>query len=248
MTSGTRIGILGGTFDPVHVGHVDTALAAQRALALDRVLVMPSGTPPHRTSQPAASRFHRFAMAALAVTGLPGLMVSDFEIGGTDPCYTFDTLARLHRTGLLASQIFFITGADAFAEIDTWSRYPQVLEMAHFVVVSRPGHEAAALPAKLPALAARMRSATAHASTTVASPTALPAVLPSVLPLVLPLVLKVLLVDAPTRDVSSTEVRRRLESGTSIAGLVPAAVETYIGQHGLYSCGDAGARFGKSLA
>ena len=94
MTSGTRIGILGGTFDPVHVGHVDTALAAQRALALDRVLVMPSGTPPHRSSPPSASRFHRFAMAALAVTGLPGLMVSDLEIGVTEPCYTYDTLAR----------------------------------------------------------------------------------------------------------------------------------------------------------
>ena len=232
MTSGTRIGILGGTFDPVHVGHVDTALAAQRALALDRVLVMPSGTPPHRSSPPSASRFHRFAMAALAVTGLPGLMVSDVEIGVTEPCYTYDTLARLHGTGLLASQIFFITGADAFAEIDTWSRYPQVLEMAHFVVVSRPGHAAAALPSKLPALTARMRGATAHASTTVAAPT----------------LLEILLVDAPTRDVSSTEVRRRLESGTSIAGLVPAAVETYIGQHGLYSRGGVDARFGKSLA
>jgi len=236
MTSGTRIGILGGTFDPVHVGHIDTALAAHRALALDRVLVMPSGTPPHRPSQPSASRFHRFAMAALAVTGVPGLMVNDFEIGGTDPCYTFDTLAQLHRSGLPASHIFFITGADAFAEIDTWSRYPQVLEMAHFVVVSRPGHAASALPSKLPALAGRMRGATAHTSTVVDTPAALPSVL------------KVLLVDAPTSDVSSTDVRRRLESGTSIAGLVPAAVETYIGQHGLYSRGDSGARFGKSLA
>jgi nicotinate-nucleotide adenylyltransferase len=237
MTSGTRIGILGGTFDPVHVGHVDTALAAQRALALDRVLVMPSGTPPHRSSPPAASRFHRFAMAALAVTGLPGLMVSDFEIGVTEPCYTYDTLARLHGTGLFASQIFFITGADAFAEIDSWSRYPQVLEMANFVVVSRPGHAALALPSKLPALTARMRGATAHASTTVATPAG-----------VLPASVEVLLVDAPTRDVSSTEVRRRLESGTSIAGLVPAAVETYIGQHGIYSRGDVDARLGKSLA
>ena len=238
MTSGTRIGILGGTFDPVHVGHVDTALAAQRALALDRVLVMPSGTPPHRTSPPSASRFHRFAMAALAVTGLPGLMVSDLEIGVTEPCYTYDTLARLHDTGLLAAQIFFITGADAFAEIATWSRYPQVLEMANFVVISRPGHTAAALPSKLPALTARMRGATVNASTTVA--TKLPGLLPGLL--------EVLLVDAPTRDVSSTEVRRRLESGTSIAGLVPAAVETYIAQHGLYSRGAAAASFGKPLA
>jgi nicotinate-nucleotide adenylyltransferase len=239
MTPGTRIGILGGTFDPVHVGHLDTAQAAQRALALDRVLVMPSGTPPHRSTQPLASRFHRFAMAALAVTGVPGLMVSDLEIGTADPCYTFDTLARLQGTGLLPSQIFFITGADAFAEIETWSRYPQVLEMAQFVVVSRPGHAASGLPSRLPALAARMRTAAMPVSTAVGAPSGLPAVLPA---------LEVLLLDAPTRDVSSTEVRRRLESGASIAGLVPAAVDTYIGQHGLYSRGDAGARFGKSLA
>jgi len=236
MTSVTRIGILGGTFDPVHTGHVDTALAAHRALALDRVLVMPSGTPPHRSSPPSASRFHRFAMAALAVTGLPGLMVSDLEIGHSGPCYTFDTLARLHGTGLGAAQIFFITGADAFAEIATWSRYPQVLEMAHFVVVSRPGDPAAALPARLPTLAARMVQPAASPSTT---GDGLAQARHG---------LKVWLVDAPTPDVSSTEVRRRLAAGESIAGLVPTTVETYIGQHGLYSRGDAVARFGKSLA
>ena len=232
MTSGTRIGILGGTFDPVHVGHLDTAQAAERALALDRVLILPSGTPPHRSTQPSASRFHRFAMAALAVTGIPGLMVSDLEIGMTDPSYTFDTLARLQATGLRPAQIFFITGADAFAEIETWSRYPHVLEMAQFVVVSRPGHDTAALPATLPALAARMRNASAPVSTTVGAPSAL----------------EVLLLDAPTRDVSSTEIRRRLESGASVAGLVPAAVENYIEQHGLYSRGATGRAFGKSLA
>jgi nicotinate-nucleotide adenylyltransferase len=240
MTSVTRIGILGGTFDPVHTGHVDTALAAHRALALDRVLVMPSGTPPHRSSPPAVSRFHRFAMAALAVTGLPGLMVSDLEIGHTGPCYTFDTLARVHGTGLGAAQIFFITGADAFAEIATWSRYPQVLEMAQFVVVSRPGHPASALPGKLPALAARMTQPAAHRSTTGDKPAQGANVAGNSL--------KVLLVDAQTTDVSSTEVRRRLASAESITGLVPTAVETYIGQHGLYSRGDNVARFGKSLA
>jgi nicotinate-nucleotide adenylyltransferase len=236
MTSVTRIGILGGTFDPVHTGHVDTALAAHRALALDRVLVMPSGTPPHRASPPAASRFHRFAMAALAVTGLPGLMVSDLEIGHTGPCYTFDTLARVHATGLGAAQIFFITGADAFAEIATWSRYPQVLEMAHFVVVSRPGHPAAALAGRLPELAARMVQPPAPLST------------PDDGPAQAGNGLKIWLVDEPTPDVSSTEVRRRLASGESITGLVPTDVDTYIGQHGLYSRGDAVARFGKSLA
>jgi nicotinate-nucleotide adenylyltransferase len=230
MISGTRIGILGGTFDPVHTGHVDTALAAQRALMLDAVLLLPSGTPPHRT-QPQASRFHRFAMAALAVTGVQGLMVSDLEIGATEPSYTFDTLARLHAAGLSASRLFFITGADAFAEIETWSRYPQVLDMAQFVVVSRPGYPAARLRTTLPELAPRMQTRDPQAATVVDS--AAPAVT---------------LVDAPTRDVSSTEVRRNLESGASIAGLVPAAVETYIAQHGLYSRVEARVTPGKSLA
>ena len=236
MTSGTRIGILGGTFDPVHSGHIDTALAAHRALALDTVLLMPSGTPPHRPAQPSASRFHRFAMTALAVNGLPELVVSDLEIGLTEPCYTFDTLARLQKTGLSAAQIFFITGADAFAEIATWSRYPQVLEMAHFVVVSRPGFPVGSLGARLPALAKRMRAVTPPATTRV---DALPQTLGE---------LEILLVDAATRDVSSTEVRRRLESGASITGLVPQSVETYIGQHRLYARQEAGARLGSSLA
>jgi nicotinate-nucleotide adenylyltransferase len=243
MTSGTRIGILGGTFDPVHAGHVDTALAAQRALALDRVLVMPSGTPPHRPSQPSASRFHRFAMTALAINGLAGLVASDLEIGSTVPSYTFDTLVRLHGNGLAASQIFFITGADAFAEIATWSRYPQVLEMAQFVVVSRPGHAASVLASKLPSLAGRMRDVTVQPT-----PAAAPRAQTAHVLEVSGQSLEVLLVDAPTRDVSSTEIRQLLESGLSISGLVPPAVETYIGQHGLYSRGTASASCGKSLA
>ena len=227
MTSGTRIGILGGTFDPVHLGHIDTALAAQHALDLDRVLVMPTGTPPHRHQQPSASRFHRFAMAALAANGVGRLQVSDLEIGQTEPTYTFDTLARFDGGATRASQIFFITGADAFAEIETWSRYPQVIDMANFVVISRPGHPATALPSRLPALAARMstdrRIEAARDETTI------------------------FLVDAQTPDVSSTDIRRRIDAGESIAGLVPAAVATYIEQHGLYAA--AGANFiGRSLA
>ena len=162
MTSGTRIGILGGTFDPVHLGHVETALAAARALALDRVLLLPSGVPPHRRA-PIASRFHRFAMTALAVTGVEPLAASDVEIGEPGPSYSYDTLARLQASGMDASQLFFITGADAFAEIATWSRYPDVLDMAHFVVISRPGCGAADLPRLLPTLASRMTTPVAIA-------------------------------------------------------------------------------------
>jgi nicotinate-nucleotide adenylyltransferase len=223
MTS--RIGILGGTFDPVHLGHIETAVAAARALDLDRVLLMPSGAPPHRAHQPLASRFHRFAMVAMAVTGWPHLKVSDLEIGEEGPSYTFETLSRLHAEGLQPAQIFFITGADAFAEIATWSRYPQVLDMANFVVVSRPGHPAGSLRGKLPTLAARM-SADAKSSEQVA----------------------IFLVDAPTPDVSSTGIRRILETGGSVEGLVPAAVAVYIDQHGLYSRAGATASTGRSLA
>jgi len=214
MTSGTRIGILGGTFDPVHLGHVETALAAARALALDRVLLLPSGVPPHRRA-PVASRFHRFAMTALAVTGVEPLAASDVEIGEPGPSYSYDTLARLQASGMDASQLFFITGADAFAEIATWSRYPDVLDMAHFVVISRPGCAAADLPRLLPTLASRMTTPVAIADE--------------------PRQRRIMLVDARTPDVSSTEIRRRLETGSAIGGLVPDLVARYIEQHGLYS-------------
>jgi nicotinate-nucleotide adenylyltransferase len=226
MTLGPRVGILGGTFDPVHVGHVATARASCHALDLDRVLMVPSGTPPHR-QQPGVSRYHRFAMTALAVTGLDRLQVSDLEIGEEDASYTYDTLLRLHARGLPALQIFFITGADAFAEIATWSRYPRVLDMANFVVVSRPGHPVSALRAVLPSLAARMLDVERQ-STNASEP-------------------RIHLLDAPTPDVSSTDIRRRLADGGSISGMVPESVCVYIGQHGLYTPADANVT-GKSLA
>ncbi len=232
MTYGSRIGILGGTFDPVHVGHVQTAVAAERALDLDTVLLMPSGVPPHRQQQPHASRFHRFAMVALAVNGVAHLAVSDLEIGEAGPSYTFDTLTRLHASGLKGSQIFFITGADAFAEIETWSRYPDVLDMAHFVVVSRPGHPAAAVAAAVPSLAHRLRPRARDGSSAVASAHQL----------------DIYVVDAPTPEISSTDVRRRLDAGESIEGLVPETVRIYIAQHGLYSRAHGNPQHGRPLA
>jgi nicotinate-nucleotide adenylyltransferase len=215
MTSPARLGILGGTLDPVHAGHLEAALAARRLLGLDRVLLMPTRVPPHRPTLPVASRYHRFAMAALAVQPIDGFEVSDMELSAPGTSYTSDTLARLHARGLVPSQIFFITGADAFAEIATWHRYPDVLDMAHFVVVSRPPHDAMELEATLPALVDRMVKPAAPGS----SPTGT----------------SIVLINAATPDVSSTEIRRRLRAGESISGLVPDAVERYIRKHRLYS-------------
>lgn len=222
MNAGARIGLLGGTLDPIHVGHVETAAAARRALDLDRVDVLPSHMPPHRTQQPVASGYHRFAMAALAVNGVEGLAASDVELRAPGPSYTADTLTRFRdATGLGASQIFFITGADAFAEIETWHRFPEVLELANFIVVSRPGFPVERLRTRLPALAIRMTSVglQARRQPPVASRQS------------------IFLVDAPTPDVSSTEIRRRLTAGEPLMGLVPAAVARHIAQHGLYTEG-----------
>jgi nicotinate-nucleotide adenylyltransferase len=210
MSFGARLGILGGTLDPVHVGHIETALAARDAVPLDRILLLPSRVPPHRPQQPAASPFHRFAMASLAVNGLDGLEVSDTELTSPGISYTADTLERFHASGLAASQLFFILGADAFAEIATWSRYPYVLDLAHFVVVSRPGY-GVELADQFPALASRF------AATGVGDPAT-----------------RIISINAATPDVSSTEIRRRLRSHEPIGGMVAPAVEQHIRQHRLY--------------
>ena len=157
-------------------------------------------------------------MAALAVNGVEGLSVSDLELRAPGPSYTADTLMHYREgLGLEASQIFFITGADAFADIGTWRRYPEVLDLAHFVAVSRPGARVGALREQLPDLKDRMRLPLRRSDLQVAGGRT-----------------SIFLVDAPTSDVSSTEIRRRLAGGESLNGLVPSAVERHIQQHGLY--------------
>ncbi len=207
----TRQGVLGGTFDPIHVGHLDVAEAARRALNLDRVLLMPARVPPHR-QPPGASAAHRFAMAALAVASCTGLVLSDLEMEADGPSYTAATLDRLAARGIDTTGLFFVTGADAFREIETWMHYPRILDRCHFVAVSRPGSSAPALRVALPSLADRMIDA----------------------PCAIPSRPGIFLIDAPTAPVSSTEVRRRVQTGASIDGLVPEAVAAHIVTHRLY--------------
>ena len=214
----SRLAILGGTLDPIHCGHMAAATAVRDAFQID-VRIIPSRVPPHRPVQPRASSFHRFAMAALAIAGVPGLTLSDDELASDGPSYTADTLERLHRRGLTASQLFFITGADAFADIASWKRYPDVLDLANFIVVSRPGTSIDDLPGRLPELVSRMRPA----------PTSGPPIQPPV----------IYLLRATTPDVSSTVVRARLARGESIQGLVPRLVEAHIHRHGLYRAAPA---------
>jgi nicotinate-nucleotide adenylyltransferase len=212
MSAYRRVGILGGSFDPIHCGHLDAAAAAQRALDLTDVLVVPSHVPPHR-AQPIASGYHRFAMAAFAVAGRPGWRALDVELREASRSYTADTLRRFHADGFSATELFFIVGADAFADIASWKDYPAILELAEFAVVSRPGFPVAQLPARVPSAAARMTNP--GAST-------------------LPRWTSIFLIDAPTADVSSTAIRLACAHGQSLHGLVPDTVGQHIEQHGLY--------------
>jgi nicotinate-nucleotide adenylyltransferase len=212
-----RVGVMGGTFDPVHLGHVAAAESAGRALALDRVLFVPSCRPPHRAEQPRASAFHRFAMVSLAVADRPHFVASDIELERPGPSYTADTLRRLHETGYDASQLFFILGTDAFAEIATWRDYPAVLDLGHFVVVARPGQALALTQAHAPELVSRIRLVADGGGENIPGPPC-----------------AVFLVNAATPNVSSTDIRERAARGDSLAGLVAPAVERHIVRHRLY--------------
>jgi nicotinate-nucleotide adenylyltransferase len=188
------------------------AAAARTALGLATVQLAPARVPPHRAG-PLVSIYHRFAMVALAAETDATLIACDLGLDSTEPSYTGDLLDAFERAGHPASQMVFIIGADAFADIATWRYYPAILDRCHFAVVSRPGLSVIALPARLPALAGRF-------SEPMAGWTGSP---------------RIFLIDSPTPDVSSTEIRARARTGASLEGLVPAPVARYVRRHGLYA-------------
>ncbi len=212
----TRLGIMGGTFDPIHVGHLDVARASADALHLDTVVLLPSHVPPHRGA-PRTSPLHRFAMTALAAQTDPRFVAGEEELEREGPSFAADTLRAFGRQGWKPEQLFFLTGADAFAEIATWREYPALLDLAHFVVCTRPGQPADMVRGLLPALRDRMVDASAFSDDGGT---------------------RVMLLDARTADVSSTGVREAIASGdTDIAlrGLLPPAVFDHIRRHHLYN-------------
>ena len=201
------LGILGGTFDPIHNGHLAAADAAQQSLSLDAITLIPSHVPPHRHDPVGASSEQRYEMAALAAAERQGWSASRIEVNRKGPSYTYDTLVQLGETVSVGSQFFFILGADAFAEIASWSRYPAVLDLAHFVVVSRPGITLDSLRERVPSAFSGRPSAKT----------------------------RVILVEANTPDISSTDIRRRVRTGQSLRNLVPDPVAQYIATHRLYA-------------
>ena len=225
MSADGRTGILGGRFDPIHLGHLGTAAVARRVLALDRVLLLPSRVSSYRGAPARATDHDRLALVTLAASSDAHLSPCDLELASDAPSYTSVTLERLRDQGHRCTQLFFIVGADAFSEIATWHHYPALLDGAHFVVVSRPGHPAGNLVGTLPDLRARMRPVIRGAERSNVDADTAPAVF---------------LIDAVTPDVSSTEIRARVARGDPLDGLVPANVAAYIEHHRLYTpqCGD----------
>ncbi len=221
MTEGMkqeRIGLLGGTFNPVHLGHLRAAEEVMSRFALDRVLLIPSYLPPHKQAGQVASPEDRFAMVELAVRGRPKLVASSLEIEAQERSYSIITLNRV-KTIYPEALVFFILGVDAFLEIETWKSYREVLEQCRFIVISRPGFD---LSAAREALPPEYKGAFLEVG---AAGDIGPGALEP---------FRIFLLSIPALDISSTEIRRRINDGQSIRGLVPESVEQYIIKNNLY--------------
>lgn len=135
-----KVGLFGGSFDPVHRAHVEMARAARRDLALDRVLFLPTATPPHKRDRDQAPALARFAMVELALLDEGRLFVSGFELAGDEPSYTVGSLEHFGSVWPRAT-LHLLLGSDSLAEIETWRRWRELPELARLVVFPRPGHE-----------------------------------------------------------------------------------------------------------
>ncbi len=204
-------GVLGGTFNPVHVAHLRLAEAAREALALTRVCFVPAGDPPlkHEALAPAEDRLE---MVRLAIASNPAFEVLDLELRRPGPSYTVDTLAEIR--GQIDDPVWFLIGSDALRELDLWSRPDELLESTHLGVVLRPGSEARLsdlLPERFRASYRETPRGLEHESGS-----------------------ELRAIPLPALDVSSSDIRSRQSSGRSIRYLVPDAVLDYIEKRGLY--------------
>jgi nicotinate-nucleotide adenylyltransferase len=212
------VALFGGTFDPIHVGHIAVAQAAQRRFHLDAIYFIPSARPPHKAKLSLTAFVHRYAMVALACAGHVGFVpsIAEAEMDGATPriYYTIDTVRRFHRDHP-DDHLYFIVGADQFLELPTWKNYEMLLDCCDFIIASRPGFKLDALRLVIPpeklargaepnAQTIKLRKSSIYLLTTVSS------------------------------HVSSTEIRDRLEEHKNVHGLVPERVEEYIQRQALY--------------
>lgn len=220
-----RIGLFGGTYNPVHFGHLRAATEVREAFGLDRVVLIPAALPPHKQNQALAASEDRLKMLRMAVDGDAGFEISDVEIRRSGPSYTIDTLS--HFRGSLPSQtnIFLIMGLDAMLEIDTWKAHRRLLDSTPVIVVSRPDSSGQAADGRWERLEGYLQKTISAGyafsdtdSAFVASGRA-------------PIYIK----NVSALDISSTRIRELAASGRSIRYLVPRRVAEYIDTKGLYA-------------
>jgi nicotinate-nucleotide adenylyltransferase len=213
------IGILGGTFDPIHHGHLRIAQEALEQCGLAQVRLVPCGTPPHRPAPMAAAK-SRWEMVRLALNGHPDFLVDVHEVFRTDPCYTVDTLAAL-RAELGAQQpLCLILGGDAFMQLHTWHEWKRLFELAHIVVLQRAG----GMPLGNAMLKADATLQTEYQARLAPGAGALHEAPNGA----------IFVADMPALEISSTDIRSRCANGKCIRYLVPDAVVNYITTNSLY--------------
>jgi len=202
-----RIALFGGTFDPVHVGHLITARAVAEHHGFGRVTLVPAACPPHKQG-PRAAPEHRMAMLELAVRDDPTFGICDLELYRTGPSYTYDTLIELRDRHGPDAELYWIIGADMLASLHTWRRAGKVMDLARIVVAARPPWQGKT-DGLLSGLAGALGPRRAEQ-------------------------LRCGIVATPLIDVSSTDLRRRIAEGRSVRYFIPDAVISYIDKHGLY--------------
>jgi nicotinate-nucleotide adenylyltransferase len=213
-----RMGLFGGTFNPIHSGHLEAALVVQKTCTLNKVLFVPSFIPPHKESGSIVSAAHRLNMIRLAIEGFPGFIASAVEIEARGKSYSILTLKKI-KTLYPKALFYFILGIDGFQEIETWKEYRGVLDQCSFIVISRPGYR---LENARKVLGEKYKERILDVSdkeTIRTNQNEMP---------------KIYLLPFDALDVSSTAIRERLGKGLSIAGMVPPQVNEYIHRNKLY--------------
>lgn len=199
-----RVGIFGGTFDPIHLGHLILAEQCRQQARLDQVLIIPAALPPHKREQAVSSFAQRVEMVTLAIAGNPAFRVDELEKDRVGPSYTVDTLAQL-RQARPGDDLFFLLGSDSLRDFPTWYQPQRILELAELLVVERPD---------FPAIS--------------------PADLRAALGLEASFELRYQIVRSPLIELSSRDLRQYLAEGRSVRYMIPRAVEAYIDDKGLY--------------
>jgi len=212
---------MGGTFNPIHYGHLVTAQEALDQFNLERVIFIPTGEPPHKISDRIAPPNSRYIMAVIATASNPRFFVSRFEIERTGKSYTIDTLRELKSSYGNDIQLYFITGADAILEILTWKDTEEILTLCKFIAATRPGYDLS----RLEDLKNKLLKATLNSGGLKGRDRT---------DIIDQITDTVMVMEVPALAISSTDIRNRIRKQRTIEYLLPEGVANYILKHGLY--------------